>query len=49
MQPASLKAGSKIEDSEHFHSIFRHGILLVDNGNLAVTQGVGAKASTTAA
>ena len=39
-ESASLEACRQIEDTKHLHIILRHGELLADDGNLAVTQGL---------
>jgi len=45
---ASVEDAGRIKDSEHFHTVTRYGELLLDNGNLAMTQRID-QASTTAA
>src|SRR6266446_6133988 len=39
-EAASLETCRQVEDTKHLHIILRHGELLTDNGNLAVTHGL---------
>jgi len=45
---APVEDGGQVKDSEHFHTVSRYGELLLDNGNLAMTQRIGPGPSTPA-